>query len=219
MPWGYAAVAVGTIAAGALSSNASKNAANKGAQGQLAAQEAYKQYNQPYYDAGTSALARLDRLASGDFSGFTASPAYQFNLGQQQEGLLRAAASRGALNSGGTDVDLQRQAAGLASNEYGNYLSSLQYLAGIGQSSAQGLGGSASNAASNIGQIQAGNAANQGAIYGNTLGQLSNLFGQYQANNASTYQQPVYQGQGSAYGFGNNLSNFSTGGYNFGPTG
>lgn len=219
MPWGYAAVAVGTVLAGSEAKKGAKGAAAKGVQGQLAAQEAYKQYNQPYYDVGTSALTRLDRLASGDFTGFQTSPGYQFNLEQGQEGLLRGAASRGALNAGGTDADLLRFSQGLASNEFGNYVNQLQYLSGLGQSSAQGLGGSASNAASNIGQIQAGAAQNQANITGSTVGQLANLFGQYQTNRGSTYQQPVYQGQGSIGGFGSeSFGQYGGGfgGYNFG---
>lgn len=226
MSWGYVAVAGATLVSGYLSSESNKKGANKGAAGQTAAQEAYAAYNKPYYDAGTSSLTRLDRIASGDFSGFEASPGYQFNLEQGQEGLLRGASSRGALNAGGTDVDLLRFSQGLASNEFGNYVGLQQYLAGLGQSAAQGLGGSASQAASNIGQIQQGAAQNQGAIYGNTLGQLAGLFGQYQGNqNASTYQRPVYSqgattGVGGEGGFGNYAPQYqyggSFGGYNFG---
>lgn len=217
MSWGYVAVAGATLISGYLGSQSNKKAAGKGAAGQTAAQQAYAEYNKPFYDVGTSALTRLDRIASGDFTGFETSPGYQFNLEQGQEGLLRAAGSRGALNSGGTDVDLLKYSQGLASNEFGNYLSQQQYLAGLGQSAAQGLGGSASTAASNIGAINANAAANQGAIYGSTLGQLAGLFGQYQGNNrASTYQQPVYQGQGARSSFGSEAGTFGGGGYNFG---
>lgn len=217
MSWGYVAVAGATLVSGYLGSQSNKKAAGKGAAGQLAAQEAYAEYNKPFYDTGVSALTRLDRIASGDFSGFEASPGYQFNLEQGQEGLLRGAASRGALNAGGTDADLLRFSQGLASNEFGNYLAQQQYLAGLGQSAAQGLGGSASQAASNIGAINANAAANQGQIYGSTLGQLAGLFGQYQGNqNASTYQRPVYQGQGAVTQFGSEAGSFGSGGYNFG---
>lgn len=215
MPWGYAAVAVASVVGANEQKKGAKSAANKGVQGQQASLEAYKQYNQPYYDVGTSALTRLDRLAAGDYTGFQTSPEYQFNLEQGQEGLLRGAASRGALNAGGTDADLLRFSQGLASGELGNYTRNLQYLAGLGQSSAQGLGGSASQAASNIGAIQANQAQQNAAITGNTLGQLSSLFGQYQSNRGSTYQQPVYQGQGSMSGFGSEIGSFG-GGYNFG---
>lgn len=218
-PWGYAAVAVGTVLAGSEAKKGAKGAAGKAEAGQAAAREEYRQYNQPFYDAGASALERLNRFAAGDFTGFQTSPDYQFAQQQGQEGLLRAAASRGSLNAGGTDADLLRFNQGLASQQYGNYLGSLQYLAGLGQSAAQGLGGSASQAASNIGQIRAGSAQQQADITGQTIGQLSNLFGQYQANRGSTYQQPVYQGQGSIGQFGSEpfaQYGSSFGGYNFG---
>lgn len=218
MSWGYVAVAGATLISGYLGSQSNKKAANKAAAGAMAAPEAYAQYNQPFYDAGVSALERLNRLSAGDYSGagFESSPDYRFALEQGNEGLLRSAASRGALNSGGTDVDLLRFNQGLASQQLGTYRAGLERLAGYGQSAAQGLGGSASNAANNVGQIQAGAAQNQGAIYGNTLGQLAGLFGQYQAanQNASTYQRPVYQGQGANANFGSEAGTF--GGYNFG---
>lgn len=215
MSWGYVAVAAATVVGGYLSSEGSKKGAQKGVSAQDRARLEYQAYNQPYYDAGTSAVDRLARLNAGDFTGFEASPDYQFSLDQGNEALTRAAASRGSLNSGGTDVDLLTFGQGLASQNYGTYYNRLAQLAGMGQSAAQGLGGSASNAANNIGQIQAGNAANQGAIWGSTIGQLGGLYGQY-LGNQSTYQRPVYQGQGAVGNFGSEQLQQPSGGYNFG---
>lgn len=199
MTWGYVAVAAATVVSGYMKNQSDKKAAKKAVSGQEAALEGYKQYNQPYYDVGTDALQRIQRLQTGDFSGFYQDPGYQFQLQQGNEALLRGAASRGALNAGGTDVDLMRYGQGLASQQYGDYYNRLAQLAGMGQSSAQGLGGTASRAAQNIGLIGSDLAQQQGANYGAMLSQLGGLGAQYFSDRRSTYapgpvtRQPINQ--------------------------
>lgn len=213
MTWGYVAVAAATVVSGYMKNQSDKKAAKQAVSGQEAALEGYKQYNQPYYDVGTDALQRIQRLQTGDFSGFYQDPGYQFQLQQGNEALLRGAASRGALNAGGTDVDLMRYGQGMASQQYGDYYNRLAQLAGMGQSSAQGLGGSASQAAQNIGQIRSNQAQQQGANYGDTISQLAGLAGQYYGNRQSTYQ-PAYQ---QTFRGGQTVNDpFKYGGYNFG---
>lgn len=203
IPWGIAAVAVVGAYSANQQSKAAKEAAGKGVAGQQASLEEYKKYNQPYYDAGTSALSRLEKLNAGDFSAFTQSPDYQFALGQGIEGINRGAASRGALNSGGTDVDLLRYGQGLATQNYGNYYSRLAQLAGMGQSAAQGIGGTASNAAANIGQLQGQGVIGSQNAWSNYAGQLGNLAGQYYGQNRqSTFQQNGRNALSSGYGVG-----------------
>lgn len=190
MPWGAAIAAVAALGAASAQKDAAGSAAAKQRGAEAAALEGYKQYNQPYYDVGTAALRQIQRLNAGDFSSFQQSPDYQFTLGQGLEAINRAAASRGALNAGGTDIDLMRYGQGLASQQYGDYYSRLAQLAGLGQSSAQGLGGSASQAAANMGQIGANQSINQANAYSNALSQLGALGGQYYSGRQSTYAQP-----------------------------
>ena len=188
-------IAAGVAAAAALGSasiqkDAAGSAAAKQRGAEAAALEGYKEYNLPYYQVGADALAQIQRLNAGDFSSFQQSPDYQFALDQGNQALLRGAASRGALNAGGTDVDLLKFGQGLASQQYGTYYDRLAKLAGFGQSAAQGLGGSASNAALGIGQAGANQSIQQANAYSNALGQLANIGGQYYGNRSSFYGQP-----------------------------
>lgn len=202
MPWGIAAAAVVGAYSANQQSKAAKAAAKQGVAGQMASAEEYRRYNQPYYDAGTSALTRLEKLNAGDFSAFEQSPDYKWALSQGIEGINRGAASRGALNSGGTDVDLLRYGQGLASQNYSNYYARLAQLAGMGQSSAQGLGGSASNAAANIGALNAQGTIGSQNAWSNYASQLGGLLGQYQGqqgfgnNRQSTYSNALASGYG-----------------------
>lgn len=56
---------------------------------------------------------------------FTASPSYEWNLNQGLDAINRRRAAGGMLNSGNADRDAQLFGAGLASNEYGNWISRL----------------------------------------------------------------------------------------------
>ena len=56
---------------------------------------------------------------------FTATPGYQFNLDQGLEAINRRRAAGGMLNSGNADRDAQTFGAGLASNEYNNWMNNL----------------------------------------------------------------------------------------------
>lgn len=190
-----AAVALVGAGTAAYQANKAGDAADAQAGAARAGQQEYMRLNQPFVDAGTSALSRLERLNAGDFSAFQESPDYQFALSQGIEGINRAAASRGALNAGGTDVDLLRFGQGLASQNYGNYYSRLSDLARLGQSSAQAAGNQAVNTQSTIGGAQAGADINQANAYSNFASGLAGLGGQFYGqggfgqNNQSTFTQ------------------------------
>lgn len=212
---GAALVAAGSAYAANQQKKAAQGAANAQSRAAQAGLEQYKQYNQPYYDAGSSALSRLERLNAGDFSAFEQSPDYQFALSQGVEGINRDAASRGALNSGGTDVDLMKFGQGLASQNYGNYYSRLANLASMGQQSAQGIGGQAVGAQGAIGQAQAGGLINSANATGNMVSQLGGLYGQMQGQGFGNNRQSTIAPTGGAFapqGYGQNQ--FSPG-YNF----
>lgn len=198
MPWGVAAAAVvGAVAqnqAANKAANASKSAASQ-ANAQL--EQNYNRTAQdlnPYIDAGSGALTGLNALASGDYSGFMNSPDYKFALDQGLQGVDRSAAARGSLYAGGHTADVLKFAGGLASQNLGNYRSSLMGLANMGQGAAANLGSVGNGTAAGIGGNLMGAANSQASGYidsanatSNLLGQLAGAYGQYKAQNATSY--------------------------------
>lgn len=222
---GGAALA-GGVGGAIISSNGAKDAANT--QAQAAGQAAQLQYDeylrqrgaqQPWIDAGVSALPKLQDMAS-QAPQFTAQdfqnnkdPGYDFDLQQGQQALERSAAARGGLQTGGTLKDLTSYAQGMASNEYQNaynrYMNNqstqfnrLASVAGIGQTATGALGQAGANMANGIGNIAMSNANAQGAasmaqgnIWGSTLGSLgssgANMGMQYSMMNRMFPQSPA----------------------------
>lgn len=213
MPVG-ATIAVVGAASAANQQRQAKKAAGQQAAGAAAGQQQYMELNQPYLSAGTSALSRLERLNSGDFSAFEESPDYRFAFDQGNEAILRGAASRGALNAGGTDVDLQRFGQGLASQNYGNYYSRLANLAQLGQQSAQAAGGQAVGAQNTIGQAQAGGTIGGANAWSNFASGLGGLAGQYAGQGFGNQRQSSFQPQVERQQIPMQQYNFSTGGFN-----
>jgi hypothetical protein len=155
------------------------------------AQELYGQYL-PAAGIGMSGLGRMeDIMLGGDLSKFYTSPGYQFRLGEGTKAIERGAAARGGLLGGRTQKALARFGQGLASQEFGNYMSRLSGL--TGQATDIGMRGaapimSAYNPAygdtSNLTMAQgAGQAQMAGAPFqaiGSALGGLSGFLGQQQ---------------------------------------
>lgn len=158
--------------------------------------------HQPWLDAGKGGLSSLQKLLSGDMSGFYASPDYQFALDQGVKTLDRSAAAHGSLYSGGHSADLMKYGQGLATQNYQNYVHELQSLAGVGQSAADNLGSYGQNYANslggaytNMGNLRGSsyrnNAYNNAALYsnlGSSLGQwYSQNYGSGSGNNDQWY--------------------------------
>jgi len=191
--WGAAAVVVGAVysankqaGAAKASGNASERAANAAIAQSNANYDRTKENLDPFINAGNGALGQMQALNNGDFSSFTASPDYEFTRDQGIQASDRSAASRGSLYSGGHSADLMALGQGLASQQYGNYYSRLQGLAGLGNSSALGLGSIGTGNAAAVGQFGLAGAQAQGdaAINGanantNLVGNLSQGLGQY----------------------------------------
>lgn len=238
MPWGAALAAGATLYAADKQSSAADKAAksSKDATAQAIAQQNLN-YDRtaanlnPYIGAGTSALGGLDRLASGDYSGFESSPDYQFTLAQGLQGLDRSAAARGNLFSGGQQADILKYAQGLAGTQLGNYRNFLTGLAGMGQGAASNLGSIGAGQAGSIGNYLMGNAgaqadagynnANASTNLANQLAGLGGqLYGQWNNNPAnvttSSYSGPL---SASAPYTGNNSLATSWPGMNGGATG
>jgi hypothetical protein len=194
MGWGSAIGAIGSIAGGILGNNAAEDAQDAQTEAaQAAIAEQRRQYDQsradqmPFMQYGQSQLGGLQALANGDYSGFQNSPDYKYAREQMIYGQDHSAAARGRLQSGGYALDLAKGLNGLASQNLGNYRSSLQWGAGLGQNAAAGVGNLGAQAAGNIGSAygQIGQAGAQGAYdransWGNALnglGQAATTYG------------------------------------------
>lgn len=84
---------------------------------------------EPTRNITPDALGILEALINGDFSKFTESPGYNFAKDEALNMAERSASARGGLVSGRTLKELSRYGAGLASQEYGNYVGQVGGLA------------------------------------------------------------------------------------------
>lgn len=149
--------AAGAVAGALLGGKKSKSAGSTSAAGYDAAAGEYRNalgaaqgYMQPYSAAGLSGLGALDKLNSGDYSGFNQSPDYQYALQQGLQGVEGSAAARGGLYSGNAMRALQATGSGLASQNLNNYRNALMGQIGIGQNAAGTLTNAGFNAAQGI---------------------------------------------------------------------
>lgn len=217
MPWGAAIAAVAAVGGAAMQSNAAKKAAKAGqGSADAATAESARQYDlsrgdmQPWLQTGQWALTQQENLLRNP-SALADNPQYQWALEQGFKGLDRGAAASGNLFGGGMDADRIRLGQGLAGQQLDNIFNRYASLSQTGQTTANQLGALGANyAQQQQGNLFAGaNArasgyANQSNAWGNALGQLANIGGQFfTQNNASTNSA-----DGSVNNFGNNLSNF-----------
>lgn len=151
--------AVGTAAGALIGGKKSKKAGNTAASGYDAAAGEYRNalgaaqgYMQPYSAAGIAGLDNLNKVNSGDYSGFNASPDYQYALKEGLAGVEGSAAARGGLYSGNAMRALQATGSGLASQNLNNYRNALMGQIGIGQNAAGTLTNAGFNAAQGISQ-------------------------------------------------------------------
>lgn len=199
LSWGYVAVAAATVVGGYMSNKGAKDAASQQRKGlDAAAAEQARQFDvtqenmKPWLEAGQNALSKQTAFLNGDMSQFTASPDYQWRLGEGTRALENSAASRGNLFGGGTQTDLTNYAQGAASQEVNNWWNRLAGVSGTGQNTANQLGGYGQNYANQQGNnaINAANATassyqQQAQNNQQTIGQLANLWGQYQGSRAT----------------------------------
>lgn len=212
MPWGAAIAAVAAVGGAAMQSDAASDAANaQVSAADRATAESRRQFDigqaniQPWLQAGRGALNLQDRFLMGDSTAYTESPDYQFRLQQGQRGLENSAAARGNLFGGGAAADLIGYNQGMATqgiNEWWNRLAGVSQtgqvtgnqMAQFGAAFANQAGQNAMNAAN----ARASSYAANSNAWGNALGQLGNLGGQYwqsqQGNNTNigpVVKQPV----------------------------
>jgi Chaperone of endosialidase len=165
--------------------------------------QALQPFLQNYNQAtqGTNAYANALGLNGGAASAgsaaaaYASNPAYQFQLQQGDQNVLRNAAATGTTASGATLNALQQQGQGLANTTYQQYLSNLQPFLGQSSTAASGIGGtytglgSGLNANQNslanlgwqeqtgIGNANANAALGQDAASANIFGSLGNVLG------------------------------------------
>ncbi|ACI52314.1 conserved hypothetical protein [Gluconacetobacter diazotrophicus PA1 5] len=189
---GGVAGGVGSLVSGLMGSGAEKKAAEQEAQVEQNALN-YDQgiYNtattnlSPYVSTGTNALYSLADLmglgggsngqgagALAAYNQYTQTPYYTFPLQQGEQALNQAAAAKGLSLSGGQLSALGNYAQNYASQNFGNYMTALQQLAGQGSSAAGTLASAGANAASTDGSIASRLAS---ALAGGTIGSTSAL--------------------------------------------
>lgn len=100
------------------------------------------------------------------YANFANSPNYKFALQQGLQALQRSAAAGGTLISGGQEKAGQEFGQGLATQQYGNYVSGLQSLAGMGQAAASGQAATGLSGAGSVANAQqaAGQATASGQV-------------------------------------------------------
>jgi hypothetical protein len=188
---------------------ASKSAANSSIAEQQREYDQARADNAPARTTGISALGQIAKLygldytdANGntvkgsgksDFSGFSTSPDFQFNLGQGQDAINRSAAARGGLLSGAAVKAGQTYATGLADQNFGNYVNRLTGIAGAGQVATNATTAAGTNMANqNSGAyMSAGNARasaynDVGQTVGNTANGLASNYLLYRYLNPGT---------------------------------
>jgi len=205
---------LGSAVLGAYGANrAAKTQANAAQQGLDAQQRMYEQTRadqEPYRQAGMTALNQLIPLATNyqkfGMDQFQQDPGYQFRLNEGLKALDRQAAARGGLVSGNAMKAASRYGQDYASNEYTNafnrslaernaQLNPLQSLAGVGQSATNYVG----NAAQNMGQAQnqtiqgIGNARASGYVGGANA--LTSALGSYLGYNQGQNYLDVLRGR------------------------
>lgn len=226
MSWiaaGTTAVSVGTSL---LGGHSQRSAQRKALQAQEAAYGRQQSIMAPYSNAGTQALNGLAALSAGNYSGFESSPDYRYAKQEATSAVDNNAAARGMLYSGAHSVDLARKISGIASQNLGNYRSSLMNMAQMGQSAAGGM----ASAAGQFGSAAADNALAAGDTKAQTIGAigsgLASLGGNLMTRMGTTgtgttatgttgtyapsslWGQQTAAGQGANLNFGNNLSGF-----------
>ena len=120
--------------------------------------------------------------AQSPLDALAASPGYQFQLQQGQQGLERAAAARGTLLTGGTAKALDRYNQDYASTAYANRVAQLQNLSGLGAAAAGQQATLGTGYATQAGNLLNNQATNMtGLITGQGNAQAAGTIGQANA--------------------------------------
>ena len=242
MPWAAAAVAVGTVAAGYMSSEATKSAANTQANAASQAQanlmaaggNAAQQFT-PYSASGTTALSNLasnnayfnNQFSNQDLNAQLA-PNYAFQLQQGQLGNAQANNATGGIAGGNAQKALQDYTQNYAGTAYQNAFNNYQAQrsnintmnlnqAELGLSGATGSANAQLGVATNVANLGIGAANAQAAsqiAQGNIYGGVANTAGNMAGYAALNSMNTPTNTQGTGI-WGSNQN----GGGSFTPTG
>ena len=242
MPWAAAAVAVGTVAAGYMSSEATKSAANTQANAASQAQanlmaaggNAAQQFT-PYSASGTTALSNLasnnayfnNQFSNQDLNSQLA-PNYAFQLQQGQLGNAQANNATGGIAGGNAQKALQDYTQNYAGTAYQNAFNNYQAQrsnintmnlnqAELGLSGATGSANAQLGVATNVANLGIGSANAQAAsqiAQGNIYGGVANTAGNMAGYAALNSMNTPTNTQGTGI-WGSNQN----GGGSFTPTG
>jgi hypothetical protein len=188
LPWGFAALAAGTIGAAVIGSSAAgdaanteANAANNASQVQLGMFNKTQANEAPYLAAGGNALTALQTgLGIGPgtngsgtgplnkpftLSDFQNSPGYQFQVQQGENAVLNNKSALGGVNSGNTLKALTSYGQGVANQDYWNAYNAYVNAQNQKFGQLQTVAGSGQNAAGNLGAL----GTQVGASVGNNI--------------------------------------------------
>ena len=215
MPIG--ALAGATVVAGVGSALVSSSATKKATQATTAAtansnaleKDIYDQNKAtlaPFVAAGSSVTPTISAAlglsgsdaADNAFNLYKNSTGYNFRFNEGQRAMTSALGSRGYLDSGEATKSALKYGQGLASTEYGNWLSAVtgqqsmglaaaSAQAGVGQNYAGAVSANNTNAANTVGNAALSNASNINGVLGSAL----SAFGMYQGRGLqSSYSFP-----------------------------
>lgn len=197
MAWMAAAVVTSAVLGSRASKKAAStqaDAANRAADLQMKQFERQVELQEPWRQAGITALNKLTPLATEytpfGMQQFQQDPGYAFRMQEGMKALERSAAARGGLLSGSMLKGAQRYGQDLASQEYMNAfnryqaernarLNPLQSLAGIGQTATNQLGQAGQTMAGNVGQAMGAAAQARASGYVGGANALSQGLGTY----------------------------------------
>lgn len=130
---------------------------------------------QPWQQAGTNALAKMQSLEPFKYDPNTMyqDPGYAFRMSEGMNALNRSMAAKGLGVSGANIKGAMKYGQNLGSQEFGNAYSRaldeyntrynrLASLAGVGQTAAGNIGSASNTYGTNVGNLAMGNAATQG---------------------------------------------------------
>lgn len=138
----------------------------------------------------TTGEATGQPFSAESLAAFRRSPDYRFALNEGIGAIEKSRAAKGLLQSGGTAKELQSFGSGLASQNFGNYVSRLMQLAGIGESAASQTGQAALQTGRGIagselgrGEALASGYVGSGNALTTTIGDISKNLSLYRLTN------------------------------------
>lgn len=159
-----------TLGAAAISAGASIYGTSTAANDQKQAAAQAMQYQQPYVNAGDTAIAQIDN-PNTIMQNYQQSPGFQWGLQQGENAVNTSSAMNGLLRSGGAVKALDSYATGAADQDFNNWFGQQESMANLGSSAAA----NASNIATGAGKTAATAAITQGSNVGNTGGALASM--------------------------------------------